>query len=197
MTRDEVIALAKAVHLDAIMPFLSEDEIGLLMDFAAAIEARNVEIAEYRAFENELRGLLGDLPLHGYADAVRNLQENLKSTELRANANAEMFKGLQAELHATNNFASCAKLELERVQTERDILLKLLVDIRFAPGDDGKRMSDELVEYCRELRKDVERYRWLRDPERCESPGDFLNIGLLQMDAAIDAAMQTQAPHGA
>lgn len=38
--------------------------------------------------------------------------------------------------------------------------------------------------------QDAARYRWLRDPEQCESPGDYLNIAFEQMDAAIDAYMK-------
>lgn len=41
--------------------------------------------------------------------------------------------------------------------------VKLVADIRFACGDNGKRMQPELVEFIRELAADAERYRWLRD----------------------------------
>lgn len=40
--------------------------------------------------------------------------------------------------------------------------LRLVTDIRFALGDDGKRMQPELIEWCKELRRDADRYRWLR-----------------------------------
>lgn len=49
------------------------------------------------------------------------------------------------------------KIELQR---QNIALLNLIADIRFAIGDDGKRMSDELIEYCRELSKDAEQYRY-------------------------------------
>lgn len=42
-------------------------------------------------------------------------------------------------------------------------LMKLLVDIRFAAGDDGRRMQDDLVEYIAQLRRDAKRYRWLKE----------------------------------
>lgn len=75
---------------------------------------------------------------------------------------------------------------------ESDPALRLVAEIRFAIGDEGKRMQDELVEYCRELRKDAERYRWLRD---CGDEYDQLeifdtsgNIDPEGLDAAIDCA---------
>lgn len=73
--------------------------------------------------------------------------------------------------------------------------LALLARMRFACGDNGKRMQDELEAYLVVLRKDAERYRWLRDPENKlvgESPS---GIGIWEyragdeLDAAIDAAM--------
>lgn len=49
-------------------------------------------------------------------------------------------------------------------------LLRLVCDVRFALGDDGKRMQDELIELCAALRKDAERYRWLRAQHWNKSP---------------------------
>ena len=49
------------------------------------------------------------------------------------------------------------------MDTEAIAAFDLLSRMRFACGDDGKRMQDELEEYLRELRKDAERYRWLRE----------------------------------
>lgn len=41
-------------------------------------------------------------------------------------------------------------------------LITLLADIREAVGDpEGRLMQSELVEHCREMRKDAERMRWL------------------------------------
>jgi hypothetical protein len=39
------------------------------------------------------------------------------------------------------------------MQSENTSLLKLVADIRFALGDNGKRMQPELIEYCKELVK--------------------------------------------
>ena len=43
-----------------------------------------------------------------------------------------------------------ARLEVEARTTWS--LLSYLADLRFALGDDGRRMQDELLEYCRDLR---------------------------------------------
>jgi len=47
----------------------------------------------------------------------------------------------------------CAMREIERLRAERDesAQIKCLVDIRWAVGDNGVRMQDELVEYIREI----------------------------------------------
>ena len=73
-------------------------------------------------------------------------------------------------------------------------LISLLVDIRAAAGDDGKRMQDELVEHIAEMRKDAGRYRFLRG----DAPGvghiveDMHECALCgeDLDAAIDTAME-------
>ena len=45
-------------------------------------------------------------------------------------------------------------------------LLKFLTDIRFALGDDGKRMQDEFVEYCKEIKAERDRLReWVNGLE--------------------------------
>ena len=69
---------------------------------------------------------------------------------------------------------------------EEGAALALLSRMRFACGDNGKRMQDELEEYLRELRRDAERYRWLREYD----VDSYLAWGKLErLDAAIDAAM--------
>ncbi|QBJ80554.1 hypothetical protein [Aquitalea sp. USM4] len=89
----------------------------------------------------------------------------------------------------------------QRGLADSGMSLKLVADIRFALGDDGKRMQGELVEYCKELRRDAERLRFCqRDPEKgdfavCKWDWDELSWMPTNTDA-IDAAMQTQAPDG-
>lgn len=79
--------------------------------------------------------------------------------------------------------------------------LALLSRMRFACGDNGKRMQDELEEYLRELKCDAKRYRWLRI--KCGLVPSAFGIGQVAMtlagstderdakrlDAHIDAAM--------
>ena len=83
--------------------------------------------------------------------------------------------------------------------------LRLLADIRWALGDKGVRMQPELVEYARQLLKDAERYRWLRDdppltlsarrfPGETEA-GCYLDGHTL--DAAVDAAILAATAAGA
>ena len=50
-----------------------------------------------------------------------------------------------------------AELEAAR----EDACVALVADIRFACGDNGKRMQPELVEFIRELAEDAERLNWL------------------------------------
>ncbi|MFT0533972.1 hypothetical protein ACMHYJ_14255 [Castellaniella hirudinis] len=82
----------------------------------------------------------------------------------------EFISALWDEIHASfsretfrmshHDFAR--HIEAAVLQSYESQLLRLLVDIRFAAGDDGKRMQPELVEHIAALRKDAERYRWLK-----------------------------------
>ena len=86
--------------------------------------------------------------------------------------------------------------------------LTLITSIRFASGDNGLRMQTEFVEYIAGLKRDAERYRWLRD-QAMSTAGDCPIVMMLDdrlepangaktssaleledLDAAIDAAMQ-------
>lgn len=104
--------------------------------------------------------------------------------------------------------------EVERLREERDALasadagaaLGLLVRMRFACGDNGKRMQDELEDYLRGLAKDAERYRWLRScdvygedavmvrGEKGRHTDELLSGDSL--DAATDAAMAQSGKGG-
>lgn len=96
------------------------------------------------------------------------------------------------------------------IECDSDALLRLAVDLRWALGDKGRRMQDDLVRYAGELRADAERYRWLRarqEPSSAEADEDaefrhgsisriFVGTGLghavahtgAELDSAIDAA---------
>ena len=89
--------------------------------------------------------------------------------------------------------------ELER---ENASLLRLVSDIRVALGDNGKRMQPELVEYCKELRKNAERWRFAKllfvsnglrmdGTQTFHVPFDQLPRAR-SIDAAIDAARAAQ-----
>lgn len=91
--------------------------------------------------------------------------------------------------------------EVERLREERDRLaatdagaaLGLLVRMRFACGDNGKRMQDELEDYLRGLAKDAGRYRWLRDGGLYRVGFDSTGgVSLSVLDSAIDAAMSEE-----
>jgi hypothetical protein len=85
-------------------------------------------------------------------------------------------------------------------------LLRLVCDVRFALGDDGKRMQEELIEFCAEMRKDAERYRWLRAQHWSTSPlcvvadpKDAVKLGRTcpsgeYLDFVVDDAMALPMP---
>ena len=76
---------------------------------------------------------------------------------------------------------------LARVEAaERDAdgaCVALVADIRFACGDNGKRMQPELVEFIRGLALDAGRYRWLRENDNADMLAEDV------IDDAIDQAM--------
>lgn len=74
-------------------------------------------------------------------------------------------------------------------------LLRLVTDMRFALGDDGKRMQDDLLAFCVEMRKDAERYRWMkRNPAWLGWEHDFRPD---EVEREIDAAMAANTAFGA
>lgn len=86
------------------------------------------------------------------------------------------------------------------MNTEAIAAFDLLSRMRFACGDNGKRMQDELEEYLRELKCDAERYRWrkenpaievevFRGRYRCTARDSVVTDWLDSYDDAIDAAM--------
>ncbi|TCP06595.1 hypothetical protein [Caldimonas thermodepolymerans] len=99
----------------------------------------------------------------GYLDAIEEVEEHVATL-------------------ATERDQLAAALEAAR----EDAYVALVVDIRLACGDNGKRSQPELVEYIRELTRDAERYRWLRQGES----DAIATIKADTLDAVIDAAMQ-------
>src|SRR5690606_9922427 len=82
---------------------------------------------------------------------------------------SDLIERLRTELVSANKHGdpdladllheAAAALEAAR----EDACVALVADIRFACGDNGKRMQPELVEFIRELAVDAERYRQARE----------------------------------
>ena len=51
-----------------------------------------------------------------------------------------------------------AQSEIAKLDADVSSLLMLLADIRFAIGDNGKRMQDELVAYCKEIAEKARKF---------------------------------------
>lgn len=107
----------------------------------------------------------------------------------RIESDADTIETLRRERDAA--VAKAAEALRADAQSGRDLLLKLVCDLRWAMGDKGRRMQPELVEYAKVLTADAMRYRWLRIngcvEVKCESPRhDDWNPESL--DAAIDSA---------
>lgn len=87
------------------------------------------------------------------AQRIRDLEAALELEARARVAAAEMaHEAKQALDEALESIQSLeARLEVEARTTWS--LLSYLADLRFALGDDGRRMQDELLEYCRDLRR--------------------------------------------
>lgn len=111
-----------------------------------------------------------------------------------------------------NATIACLTAERDAAQKDTASLLRLVVDLRYALGDDGRRMQPELVEYAKQIRTDLaaaradaERYRWLRAQHWDEAPlavvahaKQAVKPGhdcpsLERLDAAIDSARKAPA----
>lgn len=78
--------------------------------------------------------------------------------------------------------------ELNRLRAENARLigdhaaaLRLVTDVLAAIGDDGKLMQPELIEYCKAMKRDAERYRVIRNAK-----GPIYGS---RLDEIVDAAM--------
>lgn len=81
---------------------------------------------------------------------------------------ARMAAGIIAEIGGQSVLAATVAEVADALEAARgDACVSLVVDIRWACGDKGKRMHPQLVEFIRELTADAERYRWLADA-RCD-----------------------------
>ena len=86
------------------------------------------------------------------AQQIRQLEAAL-ALEARARvAAAEMAHDAKLALDEARESIQSMEARLEVEARTTWSLLSYLADLRFALGDDGRRMQDELVEYCRDLR---------------------------------------------
>lgn len=125
---------------------------------------------------------------------VERVQAERDTALAECNEQARL-NGIGAEREA-RLMAKVAELRAERdalANTDAGSTLALLSRMRFACGDNGKRMQDELEDYLRGLAKDAARYRWLRDSYdpsvHDDDGGSFMRAAGDELDAAIDAAM--------
>lgn len=76
--------------------------------------------------------------------------------------------------------------ELVSVRGDVDSLLSLLTDIRFALGDNGLRMQDDLVKWCRQLRDDrVAAMMWLEIAMNVDDPSRDIGRSVINAHALI------------
>ena len=101
-------------------------------------------------------GTFDSLDFVAIAEVSRKLEKALTiEKELRADAEVTTIK--------TRQYSDLAHRERDEARRDAWAALDLVSRIRFALGDDGKRMQDELIAYCAELRELADRYRDLSD----------------------------------
>ena len=112
-----------------------------------------VERLERLAAENPDNELI---EVVAYITRLRAELEHEKKRRRAIDDEAFSYSEQLAELRA-----EVARLEAEKAEADANQIaaLDLVSRIRFALGDNGKRMQDELIIYCTEAVKDAERYR--------------------------------------
>lgn len=94
-------------------------------------------------------------------DLIERLRNGCVNHPRRWSGDTHDDLGGSVDEPATNAVMAEAADALESLHNSAPLML--LADIRFACGDNGKRMQDELVEYIRELRADSDRLAHLAD----------------------------------
>ena len=148
-----------------------------------------------------LRQVASRTGLDSIAEALpegANTIEQHEGTIARRDAVIKLLEGEVAQAHEARKQAQAQAADLKgavlRAETNAEqyanaLLLKLVADIRFACGDNGKRMQPELVEHIKAITANAERYQLLRRGQHwsvINGIGDALRAEAL--DAAIDAA---------
>ena len=114
----------------------------------------------------------------------------LLAAECRAEKMGPVATAIEQGMHVSG-FAdiSLRAIAAALEAAQEDACVALVADIRFACGDNGKRMQPELVEFIRGLARDAQRYRWLRDGGLYRVGFDSVgSTSLGDLDTAIDAA---------
>lgn len=105
--------------------------------------------------------------------------------------------GLRSKLDTMTAERNGLRISLNDARSDMAAALSLVADVRAAIGDDGKLMQPELIEYCKAMKRDAERYRWLRNDSGDDFETPWIALGMHgnewltgeHADAAIDAAM--------
>lgn len=92
-------------------------------------------------------------------ELIQRLREGCALRPSRWSGDTHADLGGSVDEPATDAVMAEAADALESLRNSAPLML--LADIRFACGDNGLRMQDELVEYIRELAADAERLDWL------------------------------------
>lgn len=107
--------------------------------------------------------------------------------------------------HASIKAAQKLILSSEEARADATAALRLVSRIRFALGDNGARMQDELIEWCKSLSADAECFRfWVREAScnpvgiaklimHCDTEQDYRDAILpciTKAGSAIDAAKE-------
>ena len=152
--------------------------------------------------KERLRVLASDFTSHPLSRGISDIEEAGEGLYALLSENAALAAEVErlqsrvqelGQIARDNRSIKVVELEseVERLRADHAAALGLVADVRFALGDNGKRMQPELIEWCRWLRKDSGRYAWLRDVGDATWRPFGLREGYsaAKADAAIDAAM--------
>lgn len=142
---------------------------------------------------------------NGFVLAICEGPDELKNVEYIARANPATIlallqhvrelrvdnEALAVSLNRSNEANELYAQQPKQSRAEEMAAMGWLSEMRFAAGDDGKLMLPQLAMHIALLRRDAERYRWLRGNERNgiivvrDYKSDLVNENL---DATIDTA---------
>lgn len=154
-------------------------------------------------------GFAIDPDCHEAADTIERQAAEIAS--LKAEAQKRALEAL-SYCGQTEDEISALRAQVEALtadaQSGRDLLLRLVCDLRWALGDRGLRMQPELVEYAREMRRDAQRWETIREARKSvqlyvyDDPQDACSGDWLykpspeEFDNFADAAMSASGGEG-